>query len=506
MNIGIVTTWFERGASYVSRQYFDILREGHNVYIYARDGEEYALNSDKWNIKNIVTWGKKTDPHAVTAVDIYDFEKWIKDNNIQCVFFNEQRYWEPIILCNKLKIKTGAYIDYYTEETIPFFNCYDFLICNTKSHYSIFKSHPQAYYIPWGTDVNLFKPRTYEIVNDKCITFFHSAGYSPYRKGTDKVLLAFNELKEKDCKLIIHSQVRLSEFYPNYSLLINELVKEGKLELYEKTVSAPGLYFLGDIYVYPSKLDGIGLTIAEALACGLPTIVSDNPPMNEFINNKEGKKVKIQALYAREDGYYWPQCEIDMQNLIECMNYFIENKNCIKEMKIQARKFAEENLNWNKNEKSINDIFTLSTLIDIEKKQSLFESIENFDLRNQPLEYRLNNILSNIVEINGIFNKINNNLPIIIYGAGEHTLNLLKYTNLKYKNIELIVDKDYKNKNIDNYKICSPEILKNRNCGLVIISSYEYQEEIYKYIVNKLNYLGEIVRIYNNNERNVFYR
>lgn len=38
MNIGFVSTWFERGAAYVTRQYVDALRNEHNVYVYARGG------------------------------------------------------------------------------------------------------------------------------------------------------------------------------------------------------------------------------------------------------------------------------------------------------------------------------------------------------------------------------------------------------------------------------------------------------------------------------------
>ena len=39
MNIGIVTTWFESGAGYVSRQYKKILESpGNKVYIFARGG------------------------------------------------------------------------------------------------------------------------------------------------------------------------------------------------------------------------------------------------------------------------------------------------------------------------------------------------------------------------------------------------------------------------------------------------------------------------------------
>ena len=59
MNVGIVTTWFERGAAYVSRQYLEALRSDSNnsVYIYARGGESYARNQSEWD-RDFVTWGK----------------------------------------------------------------------------------------------------------------------------------------------------------------------------------------------------------------------------------------------------------------------------------------------------------------------------------------------------------------------------------------------------------------------------------------------------------------
>lgn len=40
-----------------------------------------------------------------------------------------QHWWHPILLCKDLEIKTGSYIDYYTEETLPF------IVCNTKKAY-----------------------------------------------------------------------------------------------------------------------------------------------------------------------------------------------------------------------------------------------------------------------------------------------------------------------------------------------------------------------------------
>ena len=139
MNIGIVTTWFERGAAYVSRQYMNSLSKHNSVYIYARGGENYAIGDPRWDLDN-VTWGERRN-YRVTDIVLDDFEKWIDDNNIETILFNEQRYWEPVIFAKNKGVKVGAYIDYYKINTKPLFGIYDFLICNTKRHYSVFYRH-----------------------------------------------------------------------------------------------------------------------------------------------------------------------------------------------------------------------------------------------------------------------------------------------------------------------------------------------------------------------------
>ena len=392
MNIGIVTTWFERGAAYVSKQYEDILKQNHDVFIYARGGEMYAQDDPNWDKPNVY-WGKYfTKTWLSTGIDLEDFQEWLTVNKINIVLFNEQIWWQPILLCRKLKIVTGAYIDYYTEETIPLFANYDFLICNTKRHYSAFDWHPQCFYVPWGTDTNLYK----FINNSKkqnSITFFHSAGMNPLRKGADLTILAFSSLAEKhsDIQLLIHTQKNLNDYFPNLAQTIENLLDEGKLKIIHETVSAPGLYHKGDVYVYPSRLDGIGLTLMEAMSCGLPVITSNNAPMNEFINQKTCKTVEVKKLYCRKDGYYWPQCEVNVNDLIKQMEWYILNFARLHTLRKETRVFAEKHLQWMNNQDNLNEIILSLKLIYVEQKNiemansydqkyiryTLFERIKN---------------------------------------------------------------------------------------------------------------------------------
>ena len=344
----------------MSRQYRDILREQHEIFIYARGGEQYAKHDPNWDDET-VTWGKKiySKIYISNVIDLEDFKQWILKNQLDLVFFNEQNWWPPVDVCNQLGVISGAYVDYYKESTLPLFGLYDFLICNTKRHYEAFSWHPQCFYIPWGTDTDVFTPKSYEPVKQDNVVFFHSAGMSPlYRKGTNFLLDAYEALDSPRAHLVIHTQVDLSEKMPRYAVLIEKMIDEGRLTIRKETIGAPGLYHLGDVYVYPTKLEGIGLTILEAMACGLPVISNNFPPMNEFIESEVGKLVAVKRLFSRSDGYYWPQCETDVDDLREQMAYYVNNRHILSTFKKRARLHAEKRFNWKKRKAMVLEVFS----------------------------------------------------------------------------------------------------------------------------------------------------
>ncbi len=368
MNIGIVTTWFERGAAYVSKQYKESLeKEGHQVFVFARGGEKYAKGDPNWD-SDRVTWSSRYVFPVATYVDLNEFRKWLQKFKIEAVLFNEQVWLKPVQLCRQLGIKTVLYVDYYTEDQIEAFSLFDVLICNTKKHYSAFSWHPQCVYIPWGTDVDVFNTSKIRSPSEK-LRFFHSAGMSPHRKGTDLLVRAY-EICARDrnfrenTELVIHSQISLRQAIRSKrssDTVINSLNKieaSGNLVLHEGTVGAPGLYHLGDIYVYPSRLEGVGLTVAEALACGMPVVVPDDGPMNEFIPQNGSHLVKVERFFARADGYYWPQNEVSIDNLSAKLFECYEHRAQIKEYSQLSREHAESNLNWKKNSTDIANAFT----------------------------------------------------------------------------------------------------------------------------------------------------
>lgn len=83
MNIGFVSTWFERGAAYVTKTYINFLKEKHNIYVYARGGEAYAKNDPNWDLP-YVTWGKRVGMGM--EISLSDISKWIEKNSLDIIF------------------------------------------------------------------------------------------------------------------------------------------------------------------------------------------------------------------------------------------------------------------------------------------------------------------------------------------------------------------------------------------------------------------------------------
>jgi 1,2-diacylglycerol 3-alpha-glucosyltransferase len=292
-----------------------------------------------------VTWGRRDTHGHTTSVLWRDFKGWVLKNRLDLVIFNEQWDWVPVVRARReLGVTIGAYVDYYTADTVRFFDLYDFLLCNTRRHHRVFRSHRKALHIPWGTDTALFKDECRPVAADS-VAFLHSAGMNPGRKGTLAALQAFTGLPG-NCRFILHMQDGLDRF-PE----IAEVCRSDKrIEIINKTIPAPGPYHLGDVYVYPTTLDGIGLTICEALACGLPVITTDAPPMNEFVRHgANGYLVQPHEHRARSDGYYWATSHCRPEDVRAGMLYYLNNLGRLAELKSSARQSATEQFDWRRN-------------------------------------------------------------------------------------------------------------------------------------------------------------
>jgi len=96
----------------------------------------------------------------------------------------------------------------------------------------------------------------------------------------------------------------------------------------------PRWYHMADIYISPSHVDGSSVTLLEALASGLPCIVSDIPGNKEWI----------------EDGVNgWLFNDGNADDLANKILFAFKHKRSFPKMSKAARATAEERADWKKN-------------------------------------------------------------------------------------------------------------------------------------------------------------
>ncbi len=400
MKIGFVSTWFERGATHVTLAFIEALKPVHACCVYARGGDEFPHDNPQW-AHDYVHWGEFVPGARNTFIDTRDFLAWLRRETPDVLLFNEQQSWDVLLWLHSPNFKEkygidrpiiGAYIDYYTDETVPFFALYDFLICNTRRHFSVFNDHPGAVYVPWAVATERF-PFNTEV--HQPVTFFHSLGYNPVRKGTDLVIEAFQRIGS-DARLVLHAQRPLSDF-PHLADAIGD---HPHITWINREVSPPGLYHLGDVYVYPSRLDGIGLSLPEALASGLPALTTDEAPMNEFVSDEvNGFLIPVTEHRKRNDGYFWPMAECSVDALAGRMEALASNPDLVVKLKAATRADAQIRFNTHTFAKQLRQAFEQALQLGAPKttsSQKLMDDCRAHERANTPplkLRHRVHRVL-----------------------------------------------------------------------------------------------------------------
>ena len=195
---------------------------------------------------------------------------------------------------------------------------------------------------PWGIDLKHFnlKPslrpdnRKSKVENRKLFTLFCNRTWESIY-GVDVLAKAF---------------VKVAADYPTVNLILlgggsqgakirQILVNGGMLERvhfggHVTQGDLPRWYHMADLYISPSHVDGSSVSLMEALASGLPCIVSDIPGNREWI----------------EDGVNgWLFRDEDADDLTEKILFAIKHRRSFRKIGESARQTAEQKADWQKN-------------------------------------------------------------------------------------------------------------------------------------------------------------
>ncbi|GAB4488801.1 MAG: hypothetical protein OHK0031_12600 [Anaerolineales bacterium] len=196
---------------------------------------------------------------------------------------------------------------------------------------------------PWGVDLTHFTPKNQTTGSpENGITLFCNRSWEA-NYGVDVLARAF--------VTVARQRPEVSLLLPGGGSLGGQLRQifinggvEARVSLpgYINNADLPRFYQMADLYISPSHVDGSSVSLMEALACGLPCLVSDIPANKEWV----------------QDGYNgWLFPDGDAEALAAKILQVIQQREKLPEIGANARATAEEKANWPKNVQTLMETY-----------------------------------------------------------------------------------------------------------------------------------------------------
>jgi glycosyltransferase involved in cell wall biosynthesis len=194
---------------------------------------------------------------------------------------------------------------------------------------------------PWGVDLEHFTPSTLN-VKRSTFTLFCNRSWEP-RYGVDVLARAFVRVAQErdDVNLLLlggGSQGQVIRSILQNGGVLDRVAFAGQIS---QTV-LPEWYHRADLYISPSHVDGSSVSLMEALACGLPCLVSDIPANKEWVTEGENG-------WLFRDG--------DANHLAGKILTVIAQRETLPGVGQSSRRVAELRADWKKNAEALMKVY-----------------------------------------------------------------------------------------------------------------------------------------------------
>lgn len=197
---------------------------------------------------------------------------------------------------------------------------------------------------PWGVDIRHFSPN--RVVKDQtslrdslgwgdqAFVLLSTRGWEPIY-GVDVIARAFVQLARQ------HPEVGLLMLGngSQAAFLRQIFVQGGVLERVHfpgqlRQQDLPRYYRAADLYLSASHSDGTSISLLEAMACGVPALVSDIPGNREWVE-------------PGENGWWFEDGEVNA--LVQALSCALEQRQRLPAMGRAARRLVEQRADWQRN-------------------------------------------------------------------------------------------------------------------------------------------------------------
>ena len=178
----------------------------------------------------------------------------------------------------------------YAPRLVPLLRHIDHVFCKTRHAQEIFAALHQSVHYLGFTSVD----RALPYVTPDYTRFLHLAGGSALKGTADLMDLWAHHPEWPVLTLVQHRAGAAPRTMPPNVELIDRYLADAELRVLQNQCG---------IHLCPSRSEGWGHYIGEALSCGAVTLVTDAPPMNELVQPDRGVLVPYYRTEPRKLGF-----------------------------------------------------------------------------------------------------------------------------------------------------------------------------------------------------------
>ncbi len=353
MRIGIVSYWFNRGQAVVARHLRSALDAlGQETFVLARPTRDTNIRPAHIEREGVWEQPRITEASAY-EIPADEYEAWANDNGIEVAFFDQNYQFAEIARLREAGVRTVARFvweafspDHADPAREALDAIYSLTACERERYATLGIESPRVH---WGCHPELLEVEPAR--DGDGVTFLYPGGFMSKRKPFEAVLEAFLATEDQRLRLIVKAQVERKAKRVRRMIGDDPRVEQITEDL--PTAVHLSRFAGADVCLAPSRWEGLGLHLYEAIAFGLPIVTNDNPPMNELVvDGENGILVDGIEIEPAKSGI--PAYDPDVGELREAIERLADDGE--RERLAAGARVARERLRW---ERTVEDLGAL---------------------------------------------------------------------------------------------------------------------------------------------------